>query len=380
MKKTYLLIISIILLACPQIILANEFKYTLTPSIKAKEMYDSKVGHKEDGDFRHSVTPAISLDAENPKSKINCKASVSFSKYNKESKYDGADQSYNLNFSTQATQRLNWGIGASLKLDNTSDYALTDVGTVVAPNDRIVYSVSPSLNYVLTPKTDLGANYAFRQTAYDKNDLNSDNYGHNFGLTLNHQLSEKLSVNVSGSAGYSYYKNEDGRVEQSTYNQSVGTSYLLRERVTVALHLGLLESYKHSTRPNDNSGWATTVSGGASLTWSGEKWNLSGSYSRGHVEGIDSENLLRDQISCIFSYTFTQRLKAFLEAGYTHSQNLNPSSDDQENNYYNLGTGLSYVLTENANLDLGYAYDHSDDGGARYKVYLGIGISFPQEL
>lgn len=369
---TILAVVLSLAIACP--LWADE-TLKITPSISARETYDTNVNLAGKGDFEHSVTPGIRVDLQKERVRGWVQAKGMAYKYSKLNEFDRIDQNYDAGFEVNATEKLSMAIKANVLADHAFTSSLAGTGELSKSTPHQSYSVSPSITFGLNESNALTLFHAFTKDVYGSEDY-SDVVTNALGGLWGHRLNERtqLLFQVAGARA------ETKTVEQNSVTGMAGFEYALAETVKARVLAGV--GSMRTTAQGLESTSARTFAADTSLEWRLEKIALTGGYSRDMTLGLTGEDLIRNKFNLGLTYDLTERTQMLLNSSFVISKTPSDALSPVNDRWMDFQPSLKYLLGENSSVSLGYGYSASKDSindvlltGSR--VFLDFSIAFP---
>jgi predicted porin len=389
--STFILFCSaILLLIFPQAAIPAQF--TFLPTLRLAEEYDDNVDVKrtdQEHDFLTTLTPSIQMRMETERAMLNSTAAVSFLKYVEDSDRDRNDQRFALGGSYKATERADVRGDLSYAKDSALYSQLEETGVVTARGDRDRYQFATGFTYATTPYSDVALNWTTQKTEYDPAqlvDYNTDN----ISLTYQHRLrSQKDTIAVQPY--YSRFESDPSDTE--SIGVYLGWTRLLSEIMDVRVFAGARRTKTEFTftRPTivpervtlaeRDWGWLADIA----FSRRGQTYTTTVGFTHDLEQSSEGTPLERDRLYVSVTRKLGERLSASLYGSLLLSE-----SDGEfrrtDTTSYNLSPSLSYRLTEDHSLLLGYAYSrYTDDTLAendtyeRNRVWVALNMQFPKK-
>lgn len=345
-----------------------------TPSIGAQETYDSNVQFLGKGDFEHSVTPGLRVEANKERLTAWAQARATGYKYNKLSKYDRVDQDYQAGMQLNATETVSVDMKAGVLSDHAYTYALEQTGQIAKSAQHQQYTFQPSVNFALSSSTMLTLLYAFSKAVYDTTDY-QDSTTHSVAAMLGYRLTERLQL----LAQLADSRMSNDSADYNSYSLMGGFEYSLAETLKARVLLG--GSSTNASPQNADKRHYTSYSADTTLDWRLERWNLTAGYTRDVTMSVYGDDRLRNRFSFSTGYDVTERLRAQLGANLVFTKDQSSSASNQSNRWYEFTPSLAYRLGEKSHLNFGYSYGASKDEATdllrnRNRVFLNFQTSF----
>ena len=371
----------------------------VTPSIGASTKYDDNITYKSNNaidDFIFTLTPGLNMSYDTGITKFNFKADMDVRRYLSESRYDNESYRLNLSFQHLVTERMSLGLNGSYTADTTLDSELEETGYVSSRSNREYFSGGAALQYRLTELTSVGLGYNRSRSNYDgPNTVDSDS--ESVSLSYSTYFNDGLdSLSISP-----YYSTSSSTASDvNTYGLSVGMSHIFSERLYLSFSIGARYTETERDLPRivlvttpiphleirpfrDTAyNWGTT--GDLTLTYEGDQWSANFGYNRGLNYTDQGDAVDTQTFRAGASYHLTERLTGRINGSVYQNSSEEEGRIDAWR--YQINPGLSYVLTENANLDFNYSFSYSEDDTqngdgdvTRHQVVLSFRYNFPLE-
>jgi hypothetical protein len=197
--------------------------------------------------------------------------------------------------------------------------------------------VSLAHQYLLSEKTTLTNTVSGTETMYTGS-ASSDYKSLLYSIGVQHNYSDKWAFNVAGGVNYSWYST----------NSQIASFGQFPNFVIVP------------TQKQIGTNFSPYFSLGATRRWT--NLSINGSLLRnqqasayGYISQVNSASLN-------MNYTFTERLTGGLTGSYSLSTQSSNTSQNK-NNYYTIGSQLTYQITEKLTASPGYSFSNQNYGG-----------------
>ncbi|MFA6811209.1 MAG: hypothetical protein WCR47_09170 [Desulfoplanes sp.] len=398
--------------------ISKAYNQKIVPSIGIKETYDTKVGYEDEDDFIHSIIPSLKYTLSDDNTNIFFNGLIDISFYSKLHDYNGVDQIYLLDVDHNLTENIVIGIKNNFMYDNNSKKSFEYTGEDINSSDRIIYGISPYITLDINETTRAKCNYKISEInyqGYSYNDDYSDSITNSFGASIEHDLSERITMGLATSADLRSYDKDDAKNHYDHYKISLLTRYRLSERTKLRLSISGDQYYENEVNDDSDTTQTANVSAGATheiserlkldiflgtgdqttfdesgalgaeLTWIGETWKLSGGYKKDITSGARGYDLKRDKIFATGEYKVSEKTLLGFRGGYVYSNEIDNDEDDEEKyTYYSMEPYLQYEIVKNSFITASYNYgvymDRDEDNSiTRNQIYIMYTITFPSD-
>lgn len=325
-----------------------------TPTVSARETYDTNVNFMGKSDLEHSVAPGVRVAMEQDRMAAALQARGTAYKYTRLNEFDRIDQNYDGALQFNATERVTLDLKGGIVADHAYTSSLTETGELSKRASHQVYSVSPSLTYKLDELTSLTMLYAFSKTVYDTQDY-TDSASNTAGLILGRWLNERTQVLLQVTDTIM----DTDAARYNNLSLMTGFEYQLVETLKARLLLGA--SNLHTRYDVGIKRSSTDFSVDSSLEWEGERMNVGAGYNRDVTLGVAGDDLVRDKFSAHLTHKTAEKLQLTLDGYLTRSKSSTTTSSPQDNSWLELQPGARYALGEKTFLSMNYAYGASKD-------------------
>ena len=392
MSYRLILLVIIMLAACPVFVWGNEFR--ILPSISVKEEYNSNVfvtpNDKKD-DFITTISPGLEIVNRTERLDTDVLIRMDRIEYISNKDLSTTDQTYNGRLRYLATPLLSVSAEAGYVKDSRADRDIGTTGIVLSavPRDRINSSLSA--DYQLTEKTSAGLSYIYGRDHYaDPKFIGDTTHAINAGLvydlgTYFPTLKGRLNT------GYSYYSFLDSRIE--SFMGTVGFSRDFNEIWSIQVDGGVRRTSSDITTTRlepvyfyifgfpiqignqlvkdqvKNAGWGWV--GSASLNFKGEHGAGSLSLSRDvqPASGLGGATV-RDSLVLSAQHNISYELLLLFNAGYftnkSNAQEFSSQTINQRSFHFN--PGVRYEFSKDMFMEGSYDYIMVDDMASKTNV------------
>ena len=364
-------------------LVARAGQTVVVPGITVRSTYDDNLFFDNVSDFEVRVSPSLALEYNTDTTRAALKGIADVYRYASEDRYDRVNQQYNLQVSRQATERIGVSADVGFSRDYTFDDVLEETGFVTDRSLRDTYSFRPGISYALTERTVARLFYDYSEQDYDSPQF-TDSVLHGAQLLLTHSLEEEVST-VFASL----------QVQQVTYDQPVSDTAQLVYQASIGLERRFSPVFALTVAPGvawtnsefilggeNQENTTTSFTLNAEGAWTYDRTQFKLNVSRLIDQSIYGENITVDRVGGTLTYGLTERLTAAFTSAYTHST-TEELLQDRTVHTFSLNPRLSYGLTEDARLTLGYEFrdvneDGSENDHTRNQVYGELSFNFPR--
>jgi hypothetical protein len=332
-------------------------------------------------DYSGMVSPGFTLDYASELLEYKATAVVDVLRYAQEKDFNTEKQRYELDGGYRFAERWRGTGEISFVKDTTLDSQLEETGIVYDRQNRERLRAGAGLFYQLSEVSDTGAEYRYERTNYEEEGL--DDYDYNsFRLSYGRRFNNDLD-RIRVEPGYTQGESDDSDVDG--YRLVVRWTRLASETYRVGVALGVrytTTDFKDDRDTRRNWGGVADIN----LVKTGESSSIEfGFKSDAYFEPSRSE--IRQVYRLYGGYTrrIFERLSAGINARVSLSQSDDEDADDDDDVwYFAVDPFLSYRLTENYFLRLGYVYQQEydknvedDERRDRNRISLTLNFNFP---
>ncbi len=354
---------------------------TIRPSLGTRLTYDDNIiftKRKPVDDWIYEILPGLDIKYQDARNTVDLKTNGQGQHYNTENDLDTFDVDVNLSARRQQTERLAFSFTGRFADDTTLDQTLTETGQLVRRQDRLVYAVSPEVEWKLTERSTISASLPWYKVDYDwgkyhhgsvdydtlyfyinysylfsdqktrlfiRPDIGKMNFDTGdyrsadlmFGLERN--FTERLYAKALGGVNYTDAKTDIVVVDEIIWT---GTDYLFHTRT--------------ETQNDHYWGWVAE----AQLKWLFDRGDIDADFKRRVTPSSYGEPVVSSYLTTVFNWRLTERLRSRIRGAISHikSQNL---TYDQDYYTYSVFPTLTYRLTRYIDVGIQYSYQYIDD-------------------
>ncbi len=380
------LLIVILLLSCPALIWANEFR--LVPSIAAKEEYNDNIMFLPDDirrDFITTISPSLELVNNTEKIQTDLLARLDRYDYIDNRDFSATDQLYKSKLRYVATPMFSITGEAGYSRDSQPGRDISTTGIILSAVPRKRINASVSSDYQFDEKTGALVSYAYNKDDYES--TNFVNYAsHNVNAGLVHDLGQyfqglKGRVNL----GYSNYLSSDTRIDNVI--GTLGISRDFSELWSIQVDGGIRHTWSGVSSgqlQTNSNGWGWV--GDISLIYKGERGNGSLAYNRDVTPASGLNGAVeRNTLTLSAQYRMTEELSIISTAGYYMNKSdageFSTQSIDQRT--FSISPGMRYEFSKDITLEALYDYtkiDYLTSNTAASRNLLSIRLYFQFKL
>ncbi|MGH8592451.1 MAG: hypothetical protein ACREV3_00915 [Gammaproteobacteria bacterium] len=377
-------------------------EYYIEPSVAARYEFDNNRGLREDAASASTwrFSPFVAFGRLTPNSEVTGAARVEVNESNRE-EVDSTDVYAGL-FPVYRTERSEWSLDTTYRRDTTlrtnifepafsqepppADLALTGTDELAAPGpqeegipgdqipdlddpnvqdteigripqevQRNLLIISPGWRRELTPRVGLGLRYRYVDTFYSDGEGSGvvDSRRHLGSADLSYRWSEVDDISVLTS--FQNFQN-DQNSEFDSYRLELG----LQHRFSETLRAVVAAGPEYTDRSNGGSDLTYSVRLGIDKEL--ESSNV-GVFFRRAIAPSDAGNALeRNQIDIRWFGDLSPRWSfAFLARAFRNEDLGDSASGSRDRSYAQVEPTISYDITEDISLDLGYRFRWQDD-------------------
>jgi opacity protein-like surface antigen len=366
---------------CLVVLPVRAAEYVVTPSLTLRETYDDNVYFEDSDDFEHLIAPALELEAQTDRARVQTACSWNISKYRRRDELDSVQQAYQLSGTLSPSTLLQLNLSGRYAYDYTFTSTLEESGLVAERSRRSSVTVQPGATIVVTPRNTLELSYQFNKTRYDL-ERYGDYVGHGLNFSLSHALrNERSRLIFVLSGNEATFDQNDEDVRQRTCQAQTGVDHQWTETFQVTLTAGA--SYTESKSVEREEEATAFVMNGA-LNWLLEPMTLSVSVNRGIVPSIYGEVTTSDRVGAVLGYRLSERVQCTLSTAYYRSE-TEGLVEDARWHTYSAQPSLTYNFMDNMNLQLGYAYirtenETTDESQDQNRFFVQVSSAWPSTI
>lgn len=311
----------------------------------------------EQDTWRYSIKPELSLHYLTPAVESSLQASVAARRYSEFDEFDTTDPSIQWDNSVSG-QRSIWTLNFGYQENSQRDFAELDTGQFNSNTVVETLNVEPGVSYQLSEKDTLGLSFGYIERNYDQPDF-ADNENSSVTLAWQHQLNQRWSTDISGTASkYEAQRSGINLTETDYENVSAGLIYQATEALLINVSIGYFNSDQHRVQlvapvvsDEENSGALASL--GISSDEQVNDWSIN--LSRGLYPSSQGEIEERDSVHLSYERQLSARSSAGLRAEWVDTESeINPRENTSISPYY------SYRLTPKLKLETSYHFRNFD--------------------
>ena len=379
---------------------------SLLPSIGITAEYNDNIDFSrtyEEDDYLTRIRPALDLDYKTDLLSLKGRGAVTVIRYLDATRRNTEYYDFGFDGAYKVTERLSAEARVSYRKDETLESELEETGLVTFPEDRTRYTAGGGVVYALTERSELGVDFDHNDTNYDSASDVDYTYD-SLALTFNHLLDNMKDV-LTVKTGFSAYDSDAS--ETDSYSLYLGLAHPFSETWSLSCFLGarytstdyffiqqglvydpsLLPGYPfrrvYQQVEETDRGWGGLAD--ISLTKTGEDYSGTVGFNHDLSYSSQGDPIDRDRLY----FRATKRMTRRLSMGLTGSAYITQSSgkfDQEDSRHLDLGTSLTYRLTETYSLSAAYGYSYHKDktvsenqGYDRNRVWLNLLCRFPKK-
>ena len=382
-SQTTLLACSMLLFFSTTIVFSAETK--LLTSIDLRQEYNNNIFYTrtdETDDFITSVLPALNLTYATEILNLSALAGWDASLYWDNTNQNRINQRYGLEGSYRLTERWSLSANGRYVKDSVQDSQLTETGSVESGlSDRERLNVGAGLDYAISERTNIGADYDFQKTNYERSG-SVDTTVNTVRVYYQRRLkNQKDIIRIFPQLTYGYSDDYDA------YNSSLNFQWAhpFSETLDTSILAGVRNTHVDYKDDRGNSNdW-----GGVADMWLRKKGELTTGRlgfsndlrTRENGEIINVSRLYTDvdhRLSLRFGVGFRGSIY------YSNLIENSPETDD-DRWYFDVSPSAFYRLTEDHILRLLYSYNYQklldaddNDTADRQRIWLQLTFNFPK--
>jgi hypothetical protein len=347
------------------------------------EWYDTNVSFEridEKDDFITQLQPSLYIESNTELVDLTTNMNTDLNYYAKETDLNYIAYNGNLNIDSKIMELFTVNIGGLIIKDTTLESELEETGRVRFREDRLRYDYYAGFGINLTELSQVNLGYRYRQVDYDSDnyiDYNLDIFSFDYRKKLKNQI-DTIRINLI------YTLRESDPSESDTI--SVGASWIRNLSETLSFHAlgGYRWTQEYTDEKKKEEGQGFIVDIGLDKKW--DRTALGLSYIHDLVYGGGGENLNVDRLKLELARFLSERTRLSLGLRY-YLTTGDINQDEEDSQYYQIETKLTYNLTERHRLILGYLYETEHDKALdenrdrdRNRVWGAIALAFPNKL
>ena len=301
-------------------------------------------------DIYGSVEPSLSYNYLTEAANISSSAGADVVRYKKYSELDYVKQDYSLKGSFNISERFDISAGLSYIDDMTQEGELTEAGEVTAWQKRRNYAGETGIGFMMSERAKIGVSYSYLKKKFEGRDsINYDRQA--ISMTCSGYFNSGLDV-VSLAPQYEYRDSVQSRLDN--YSVSLSWRHSFSETSYVNLSAGgrsTKEDYGNGLIVMKDKGWI----GSAGFNRKTETAVTEVGYSRELHTNVTGGETEVDQFFITVNKNITTRFSAGMGGRLYLRQQLY-GTQGYRDKYYVVSSALSYNITENNSLSLGYRF------------------------
>jgi hypothetical protein len=383
MSQIMLLGCSISLYFSATIVFSAETK--LLTSVGLKQEYNSNILYSrsdETDDFISYASPALKLSYATEILNLSALAAWDGWLFWDNSDLNRLNQRYGLNGNYRLTER--WSVSANGRyvFDSTQDSQLDETGSVeLGLSDRERLNVGAGLDYAISERTDIGADYNFQKTDFERSSsVDTERHGVRFFYRRKLQ-NQRDVITIFPRFVYAHSDDWDGYNSTLNFRWAHPFSETLDSSITVGA--------RHTRVDFDDDRDDTDNWGGVADMWLRKRGELTKGRlgfrnnlaTRTNGEIINVSRLYTD-----IDHRLSQRFGVGFRGSVYYSNLIEDSPEtDDDRWYFDVSPSAFYRLTEQHILRLLYSYNYqklldADDNDTtdRHRIWLQLTFNFPK--
>ncbi len=369
----------------------------VVPRLDLGAQYDSNINFSLSqirSDFIFNVSPSVAFNYESEITKLTGSLDLKGQAYVKNPNLDTINQYYRISGSHKVAPRLGVTFTGGYTLDSTLDEELLASGFIMDRTRRQALDAAPGLEFYLTERAILQANYGFNQVTYQEPEF-TDYTQHRINGQLNYLL-KNAKTTLSGVVLLRFidypsiensYRNlgtyaglEHKFTEEWSVSLFAGLNYNWFSSQTALLDVGFLPDLLQVRQATEET---FTISPffniGGTRRW--EKASLSFGYSLDQSASGGGTINEYHRAYAGYSYNFTEKLNGGLRGSFYYSTASSPGSN-YDNLVFYVTPELRYRVTEklsvNSSYRFGWRKDFTNSRTAdRHVVWLYLSYAHP---
>ena len=301
-----------------------------------------------------SARPGLTASLSSERFKLDIDSYLEAIRYSKENDLNTENYRTQMIGNYRMTERTDLFFEFSGLKDSTVDNQLEDTGRIVKRRDRKRYRGNGSIAYDLDDLSQLIVDYRYTTTKYESKD-EVDRDEHRIRIPYYRWFNDRLDRLVLRPT---YVKASlDNDTDVDAYNFSFGWIHIFSETLRMENFIGYgAATEDNGTRKTRNqSGSADFV-----LIKEGDTLSLRGGFRAYASLNADGELDEVDRFYCRIGKKLTERLEIQFNGGLYYTRPLG-KNDKYETAYYELKPSISYRITENHTIGLGYTFQSETD-------------------
>ena len=383
LSKIMVFVCSILIFSPTTFMFAAETK--LLTSVGLKQEYNSNIlfsRSDEIDDFISYVIPKLNLTYATEILSLTALADWSGWLYWDNSDLNRINQRYGLEADYRLTERWSLSGNGRYVFDSTQDSQFDETGSVqVGLSDRQRLNLGAGLDYAVSERTNIGAEYEFQRTDFERSS-SVDTIVNTVRAYYQRRLKNQKDI-ISIFPEFVYGTSDDWDAYNSTLN--VRWDHPFSETLDTSITIGLRNTHVNYDDDRDD----TTNWGGVADMWLRKRGEL----TTGRV-GFNNNLRTRENgdlinVSRLYAdvdHRLSRRFGVGLKGNIYYSNLIedSPESDD-DRWYFDVSPSAFYRVTEDHILRLLYSYGKEtlldvddDDTRERHRIWLQLTLNFPK--
>lgn len=298
------------------------------------------------------TTPSITIKSKTPTSGVLIDSSIQQNLFN-DSSYNSTDLYTNARLSKKI-QRWEAALGANVDYNTTRSSEVTTFG-IDTHNDRhLGYAFTPEITFSPSVKDSLSISGGLNVSRYEDTTRNTNYNVYSSSFSWGHALTEFSTGFFSFNARRYQAQNDTDETVDSA-GPSLGWRYQASENFSTVLSVGTEASRQEQNGGTTNNKWTWSSVFSGSLNYKNEQHDFTVQASRQQQPYSNGSSSLLTSISFAEAYKFNELFTGRVGAQYQGSKQSSLSSSNLKSRI-NANAGLSYRLTEAADIGASYRY------------------------
>ncbi len=373
---------SILLFFSTSIVLSAET--SLLTTIRLKEEYNSNIlftESKANDDFISYVIPSLKLKYATEILNLSALADWNAMFYWNNSDLNTINQRYGLESSYRLTER--WSVSADGRFvkDTTLDSQLDETGSVGKRQNRYRYNADGGVAYAMSERTEVGADYAFQKTDYQRKSSVDTTY-QTISVYYQHKLqNEKDTISIFPKFGWGDSDDFDA------YNSSLNLRW--EHPFSETLDTSILVGVRNTSVDYKDDRGNTTDWGGIADMWLRKKGEVTTGllgFSNDLRTRSNGEIINVSRLYTNIDHRLSRRFGLGFRGNIYYSNLIEDSPENDDDRwYFDVSPSAFYRLTEDHLLRLLYSFNQQTEldrkGNPkkdRHRIWLQLTFNFPK--
>ena len=355
-----------------------DYEHGAAASLSLRGEYDDNVQFTGKEDYVLEISPSAALSAVTEVTQLQVAADLDIREYKKNNDLSSVDQYYQILGGVALEERVELDIVGTHLRDHTFQSELEETGIVLKQTSRSRTTISPVGTFWLAPRDRMQLTYAYGDTNFSSDDRR-DYISHDLRVGWLHDLqNERTTLGfLVGANRTKYGDNIDNPNEDITYEglgAGVQLDHMFSETFIMNLKAGASYTQSKTRGPGDDDTTSdTNFVGEASVRWIFERSTLSALVNQQVVPSSAGEEVARTRANLGLGYRFSEKFGGNISGYYRRSDPLRGGQNVQT---FGGRVALTYRLTRDLGLSLGYSYTNTDQKSAtivdddRNRVFL----------